>query len=72
MAEQNPKGMNDDPRQADESGEPGRAGRSHGRVIDKDNPEGTSRPDAGKALEDGKNDPGTGTQHWESGRQRSN
>lgn len=72
MAEQDQKGMNDDPRQADESGEPGRAGRSHGRVIDKDNPEGTSRTDGGKALEDGTNDPGADTQHWESGRQRSN
>jgi hypothetical protein len=29
-------GATDDPRQADESGEPGRAGRSRGRVIQRD------------------------------------
>ena len=70
MAEQNEQGLSDDVRQADESGEPGRAGRSHGRVVDKNNPEGATRP----ANDDGSkaNDAGEKSEHWESGRQRSN
>ena len=70
MAEQNKTGMNDDVRQADESGEPGRAGRSHGRVVDKNNPEGASRPaqDEGSAPSEATEK----SEHWESGRQRSN
>ena len=71
MAEQNDKGLNDDPRQANEAGEPSRSGRSHGRIVDKDNPEGTSRPAGGDAAGE-KNDPGERSEHWESGRQRSN
>ena len=73
MPEKNDTGLSDDVRQADEYGEPGRAGRSHGRVVDKNHPEGASRP----AQDEGSNpaDPNNATEkseHWESGRQRSN
>ena len=73
MPEQNEKGLSDDVRQADESGEPGRAGRSHGRVVDKNNPEGASRPapEAGSKPDD-PNNASEKSEHWESGRQRSN
>ena len=73
MPEQNPEGMSDDVRQADESGEPQRAGRQQGRVIDKNDPDASSRP----AGDDGARpaDPNNSTErseHWESGRQRAN
>ena len=73
MPEQNEKGLSDDVRQADESGEPGRSGRSHGRVVDKNNPEGASRPAPEEGSKpDDPNNASEKSEHWESGRQRSN
>jgi len=73
MPEQNEKGSSDDVRQADESGEPGRSGRSHGRVVDKNNPEGTNRPGSDdRAKSDDPNKATEKSEHWESGCQQSN
>lgn len=57
-----PKGLPDDPRQANESGEPEEAGRTRGQVLDgkadaNNDPAGQSKPGPDTA------------QHWESGRQ---
>jgi hypothetical protein len=60
----------DDPRQANESGEPQVSGRSHGRIVDRQDPNGPARtaPDA-SSKKGAKDD--TSSEHWESGRQRS-
>ena len=58
MATPTPKGASDDPRQAPESGDPRESGQSR-TAPDNDNL-------------DGKNDVATNSEHWESGRQRSN
>jgi hypothetical protein len=55
------KGLNDDPRQANEAGEPGRSGRSRGHQVDKADPTGTSaagdaKGDAETAPESGRHD----------------
>jgi hypothetical protein len=55
--------MNDDPRQAVESGEQDETSRSRGRVIDEQG-ESLGKPDA-KPREAGKNE------HWESGRHKA-
>ena len=68
MAEQNKQGMNDDPRQASEEGDPKESGRSRGHIVDENNPEGPSRTDPDKSGDKDKD----GAQHWESGRQRAN
>lgn len=58
-----PGGMNDDPRQAVESGEPAETSRSHGRVIDESGQaEGTSGAQKGEAAKG---------EHWESGRHKA-
>jgi hypothetical protein len=66
MPQEKDKAQPDDPRQAVESGEPGETGRSHGRIVDRDNPEGVTRP----APDDGKKSDEQ-SENWESGRQRS-
>lgn len=72
MATPNQRGANDDPREADESGEPGETGRSHGRIVDADDPQGQLRTAPDEAAKSGKKDVATNAEHWESGRQRSN
>lgn len=54
--------VNDDPRQAMESGEPGETSRSHGRVIDDSGAPAGDVPAKGKAGEN---------EHWESGRHKA-
>ena len=58
----------DDPRQANESGDPQESGRSRGHVVDKNDPQGPSRTDPDPKGEKDKD----GAEHWESGRQRAN
>ena len=67
MPEQNPQGMKDDPRQANEEGDPKESGRSRGRVVDENNPQGPTRTDPDQKGADKDN-----AQHWESGRQKAN
>lgn len=61
----------DDPREADESGEPGETGRSHGRIVDADDPQGQARTAPDQPSSQGKKDVAANAEHWESGRQRS-
>jgi hypothetical protein len=60
----------DDPRQANESGEPQESGRSHGRVVDRQDPNGPTRTAPDASGKRGATDDAT-SEHWESGRQRS-
>ena len=64
-----PRGADDDVREAPESGEPGEAGRSHGRVIDdKGGPAGgTGKPMPGRSAQNGNE--GRVGEDLESGRQ---
>ena len=55
--------QSDDPRRADESGEPAVAGRSHGRVIDDETHAPSGAGDAASQAGDSKD--------WESGRHQS-
>ena len=68
MPEPTDKGSPDDPRRADESGEPGGSGRSHGHIVDRQTPEGETRPLKDEGDEQ---TPTERSEHWESGRQRA-
>ena len=72
MAEQNKAGMNDDPRQAREEGDPKETGRSRGHVVDENDPQGPSRTDPDKTGSKPGEKSSEGAEHWESGRQRAN
>ena len=67
MAEKETKGTKDDPRQANEEGDPKETGRSRGHVVDENDPMGPTRTDPDEPGADKDN-----SQHWESGRQRAN
>jgi hypothetical protein len=71
MAETTNKGQPDDPRRADEEGEPSVTGRSHGRIVDRNNPEGASRPAPDDARPEGGKDSDETSEDWESGRQKA-
>lgn len=58
----------DDPREADEEGDPQRSGRSRGHVVDRNDPQGPTRT----APDDKGKPDANGAEHWESGRQRAN
>jgi len=58
----------DDPRQANEEGDPKTSGRSRGHVVDKNDPQGPTRTAPDKASEKASDR----SEHWESGRQRAN
>ena len=68
MAEQNQDRMKDDPREADEEGDPQATGRSRGHIVDREEPQGPTRTDPDKKGDEDKDS----AQHWESGRQRAN
>jgi hypothetical protein len=67
VAEQNQDRMKDDPREADEEGDPLATGRSRGHIVDREEPQGPTRTDPDKPGEQKDS-----AQHWESGRQRAN
>ena len=67
MAEQD-KGMKDDPRQANEAGDPKESGRSRGHIVDENNPQGPTRTDPDRPGDKDKDN----AEHWESGRQKAN
>jgi hypothetical protein len=67
MADEN-KTQPDDPRQANEEGDPMTSGRSRGHIIDENDPQGPTRTADDKPGED----PTERSEHWESGRQRAN
>ena len=58
----------DDPRQANEEGDPKETGRSRGHVVDENDPMGPTRTDPDEPGDKDKDN----AQHWESGRQRAN
>jgi hypothetical protein len=71
MAESKNKEQPDDPRRADEEGDPLVTGRSHGRIVDRNNPEGASRPAPDDGRPEGGKNADEKSEDWESGRQRA-
>jgi hypothetical protein len=68
MADPSSRGQPDDPRQANEEGDPKASGRSRGHIVDEKDPQGPSRTaDDPRGAE-----PTERSEHWGSGRQRAN
>jgi hypothetical protein len=63
----NPRGQNDDPRQANEEGDPKVSGRVRGHVANEQEDAGRTNPDASRRAEQGKQDVTTNAPHRESG-----